>query len=237
MATRFSPRSLIAALALTALPAAALAGSIQVDPVKIEITPDRKTGAVRIRNTDVKPVTMRGHARSWVQVNGEDAHEDVASVIVSPPVFTIPAGATQLVRVGLRSASMQPASYRLILEEMPEANPEGGVQVALRLDLPLYAMAKPGAPDDLVWSAWRQADSNWVIEATNRGAGYVRVEPELASARSGMTFDASRALGTVLPGSSKKWVVGKAAIVDRARFEQIARVRETNDQVALAPTR
>lgn len=169
-------------------------------------------------------------------MNGEDVHEDISSVIVSPPVFTIPAGGSQLVRVGLRSATMQPASYRFILEEMPEANPQGGVQVALRLNMPLYAMAKPGSVDDLVWTAWQQADQNWVIEASNEGDGYVRVEPEEASARSGMEFDASRALGTVLPGGSKKWLVGKATIIDRARFERIVRARG-NDQVQLASTR
>jgi fimbrial chaperone protein len=229
------PVRLLAILAAATLPGAALAGSVQIDPVKIEINADRKTGSVRIRNTDAKPVTMRGFARSWSQVNGEDVHEDAADVIVSPPVFTIPAGGSQLVRVGLRSA-IRPGSYRLILEEMPEASPNGGVQVALRLDMPLYAMEKPGAADDLVWTAWQQADKNWVVEATNKGDGYVRVEPEEASSASGMMFDASRALGTVLPGGSKKWLVGSATIIDRARFEQIVRARDGNDRVRLAST-
>lgn len=54
------PVRLLAAIAALTLPATAPAGSIQVDPVKVEITPDRKTGSVRIRNTDSKPVTIRG---------------------------------------------------------------------------------------------------------------------------------------------------------------------------------
>jgi fimbrial chaperone protein len=217
-------RALIVLAALAASPMAASASALQVDPVKLEISAERKIASVRVRNDGDAPVTIHGYALSWSQHDGEDVSAEVASLIISPPIFTIPAGGTQLIRVGLRPpAAATGAAYRLILEEVPEAHPGGGVQVTLRLNIPLFAMEKAGTGDDLSWAAWRQAGGAWVIEATNRGTGYVRVEPSEASARTGIRFDANLLLGVVLPGSSKKWVLAAATVTDRATFEHIAR--------------
>src|SRR3712207_2535247 len=147
--------ALCAATLTMIVSAPASAGSLRVDPVKVEITADRKIGAVRVRNDEQQPVTIRGYALRWTQRDGEDVHEEVSSIVVSPPVATIPPGGEQLVRVGLRSGTGSASSYRLIIEEVPEAAPGGGVQVALRLSLPLFVMQKEGALADLSWKAWR----------------------------------------------------------------------------------
>jgi fimbrial chaperone protein len=218
---------------LAAMPVAASAANLQIDPVKLEITAERKIASIRIRNDGDAPVTIHGSALSWSQQNGQDVNGEVSNVIVSPPVFTIPAGQTQLVRVGLRSPDAAGAAYRLILEEVPQARPGGGVQVALRLNVPLFAMEKAGAPKDLSWAAWRRADNVLVVEASNRGTGYVRVEPSEAGARTGIRFS-DGALGVVLPGGSKKWVLTDATVIDRAAFDRIARA-PVDDQ-ATPPT-
>jgi fimbrial chaperone protein len=151
-------------------------------------------------------------------------------VIVSPPIFTIPAGGTQLIRVGLRTASADPRAYRLIVEEVPQALPGGGIQVALRLNLPLFAMMNAGTPAELSWGATRAADGRWTVEASNRGPNYVRVEPAAAEAATGIDFDNSTNLGVVLPGSRRRWIVGSApAVLDRARFTSIQRIASRGD--------
>jgi fimbrial chaperone protein len=221
--------------ALAAIPTAAPASKLQIDPVKLEITAERKIASIRIRNDGDAPVTIHGSALSWSQKDGQDISGEVANVIVSPPVFTIPVGQTQLVRIGLRSPDAAGAAYRLILEEVPQARPEGGVQVALRLNVPLFAMEKAGAPGDLSWAAWPQAGNVLVVEASNRGTGYVRVEPSEASARTGIKF-ADGMLGVVLPGGSKKWVLTDATVTDRAAFDKIARA-PVDDQATLHATR
>jgi fimbrial chaperone protein len=213
------------------MPVAVSAANLQIDPVKLEITAERKIASIRIRNDGDAPVTIHGSALSWTQKDGQDFSSEVSNVIVSPPVFTIPAGKTQLVRVGLRSPDAAGAAYRLILEEVPEAHPGGGVQVALRLNVPLFAMEKAGAPADLSWAAWRRADNSIVVEARNRGSGYVRVEPSEAGARTGIRF-ADGMLGVVLPGGSKRWVLTDATVVDRAAFDKILRA-PVDDQATL----
>ena len=214
-----APLCLLAALAA---PAPALAGSLQVDPIRLEISTGRRTATVRVRNQEQVPVTIRAYPLEWNQVDGEDRYTESSAVIVSPPIFTIPAGGTQIIRVGLRNASADPRAFRLMVEEVPQASPGTGVQVALRLNLPLFAMMNAGAQSDLAWSARRGGDGRWTIEASNGGRNYVRVEPAAAEAATGVDLDSNFNLGVVLPGSSRRWVIGgQPTLADPVRFSSI----------------
>jgi fimbrial chaperone protein len=208
-----------------ALPAPAVAGSLQVDPIRLEINAGRRTATLRVSNQEQAPVTIRAYALTWTQVDGEDRYEETSAVIVSPPIFTIPGGGTQLIRLGLRTPSADPHAYRVMVEEVPQASPGGGVQVALRLNLPLFAMIAAGETGELSWAASRGADGRWTVEASNRGSGYVRIEQAAAEAATGIDFDPSANLGTVLPGSSRRWTIGaEPTVLDRSRFTSIQRV-------------
>lgn len=212
-----------ALLAAIAMPARA--GTLQVDPIRLEIDSGRRTASLRVRNQETTPVTIRAYALTWTQANGEDRYEETQAVIASPPIFTIAGGATQLVRVGLRpQAAGGPAAYRLMIEEVPQAAPNGGIQVALRLNIPLFAQIVPGNPADLAWSASRGADGRWTIEAANRGSGHVRIEPAVAQAATGIRFGTDSHLGTVLPGSVRRWTIGaEPDLADSVRFASIRR--------------
>ena len=209
-------------LAVPAQPAPA--GTLQVNPVLVEISSGRRTATVSVRNEEAVPVTIRAYALAWRQADGEDVYEESAAVIVSPPIFTIPAGATQLIRVGLRSPSPTAQAYRLIVEEVPQANPAGGIRVALRLNLPLYSTMRAGEAGALRWSAWRQPDGGWTLEAANPGPGYVRLNPATAQGATGLRFDDQLNFGTVLPGAVRRWQIGpRPQIGDSARFQRIMR--------------
>ncbi len=179
-------------------------------------------------NEEDAPVTIRAYVLDWHQDGGDDVYAESEAVIVSPPVFTIAPHATQIVRVGLRRPSAAPMPYRLIIEEVPEAAPPGsGIRVALRLNLPLYANLAPGRLTDLEWSAARLADGQWAIEARNKGAGWVRVEAPAAEAATGLRLADGFSFGTVLPGATRRWLVGtEPRIGDRARFQQILRTAD-----------
>lgn len=210
--------------AAAALAAPAAAGTLQVDPIRLEINAGRRTATLRVRNQEQAPVTIRAYALEWTQPDGEDHYQESAALIVSPPVFTIPAGGTQLIRVGLRRPAADPRAFRLMVEEVPRALPGSGVQVALRLNLPLFAMMEAGSAAELSWSASRTADGRWTVEAANAGSHYVRVEPAAAEAATGVNFEANANLGVVLPGSRQRWVVGaEPALVDPLRFTSIQR--------------
>jgi fimbrial chaperone protein len=213
----------------------AAAGTLTVNPVLVEIGTAHRAGSVTVQNLENVPVTIRAYPLAWSQAAGEDRYDETAAVIVSPPVFTIPAGGTQIVRVGLRQASAAPQSYRLIIEEVPAAEAGGGIRVALRLNLPLYWNLPAGAQSDVAWSAARLPDGQWAIEARNSGAGWVRIDAAAAQRATGIAFEDGTSFGTVLPGSTRRWPIGASPrIGDQARFQQI---RSGNDGAAPPPPR
>lgn len=215
-----------ATLLCAAVPAApALAGTLQVNPVLLEISANRRTATVTLRNQESVPVTIRAYPLEWRQTGGDEQYAETSAVIVSPPIFTIAPGATQLIRVGLRSPSGARQAYRLIIEEVPGASPGNGIRVALRLNLPLYAMVPAGQASALRWSAWQENDG-WVVEAVNGGAGYVRLSPEGAQNATGIRVGNHVNFGTVLPGATRRWRIGpQLEVRDQARFRQIARAQ------------
>ena len=201
------------------------AGTLQVNPVLVEIDAARRTATVTVRNQEAAPVTIRAYPLAWSQDEGEDAYAESSALIVSPPIFTIPPGGTQLVRVGLRAPSGTPAAYRLIIEEVPEASPGDGIRVALRLNLPLYASLPPGDAAALSWSAEPTSGGGWLISARNGGEGYVRLNREMAREATGIAFEDTVNFGTVLPGASRRWRIGPdTAIEDGARLRQVRRM-------------
>lgn len=211
------------AMLLASLPASApaLAGTLRVNPVRLEINGDRRSATVTVRNDEKVPVTIRVYALTWDQVDGEDRYGESAALIASPPISTIAPGATQLVRVGLRNASAGGRAYRVIIEEVPAASPAGGIQVALRLNLPLFADMTAGSPRQIGWSASRGENGSWVVEAANPTGTYVRIEPADAAAATGISQDGAP-FGVVLPNSRRRWVVAEANVSNRARLQSLA---------------
>jgi spore coat protein U-like protein len=172
-----------AALALAAVAGSrrADAGTLQVDPVLVEIGDVRRTGSVTVRNEGDVPVTIRAYPLAWRREGGEDRYDETADIIVSPPVFTIAPHAIQTVRVGARRPAAAPRSYRLIIEEVPEPAPaDSGVRVALRFNLPLYSNLAAGVPADLRWRAYRQADAK-ACTLTAAGIAFGAYDPRSAA--------------------------------------------------------
>jgi fimbrial chaperone protein len=199
------------------------AGSLQVDPIMLELSQTRRTTTLRITNREPVPVTIRTHALSWSQPAGADLYQETNDVIVSPPIFTIPGNGFQVVRIGLRPSTASAGGYRIIVEEVPAAHP-GTVQVALRLDLPLLAMLPTGTMRDLSWTAMREADGGWTLEAENRGAGAVRIAPADAAAATGISENANIHYGTVLPHSRRRWhLAARPPLRNPTLFQTIVR--------------
>lgn len=194
-------------IAGAALADPASAGSFKVDPVRINLPADRQTASLTIANSDAVPVAVRVIALEWTQVDGTDVHSPTSNIITSPPIFTIAPGKTQLVRIGLKNRDAARA-YRVVLEEIPLQRPvEGQIQVTLRLDLPLYVLPKGGGKTDISWRAWRDSAGDLFVEGSNAGSLHGQVV-ELAAQQGGEEVRSTE-IGVVLPGSARRWKIGK----------------------------
>lgn len=188
----------------------AAAGSFRVNPVQINLPADRNAASVKITNSDAAPVSVRVTALAWSQIDGSDVYTPTNDVIASPPIFTIPAGRAQLVRIGLRQRSGT-RGYRMLFEEIPRDQPaDGQIRVLLRLNLPLYLLPKGGGKPELSWSAWRNRAGELFIEASNRGPVHGQII-ELSAGQGESRNILSKQMGVVLPGSARRWKIAKQA--------------------------
>ena len=195
----------IAAVA-SSVPAAA--GSFKVNPVQINLPADRRAASLTISNSDAVPVSIRVLTFAWTQVDGADVYTPTNRVIVSPPIFTIPPGKTQLIRVGLVDRG-GPGAYRVIFEEIPRDAPiEGQIQVTLRLNLPLFVLPKGRGKADLDWRAWTDPSGDLIVEGRNRGSLHRQIVG-LAASHAGQAAIVSKEMGVVLPGSARRWNLGR----------------------------
>lgn len=198
--------TILAALLLPTAPANA--GSFQVNPVHVLLEGGKAATSLTVMNSDAEPVSIRVITYRWTQEKGEDVYSDTKDIIASPPIFTVPAGGTQIVRFGLRTRTAG-ASYRVILEEIPSENsPKRGIKIALRVDLPFYVLNKQGEAK-VSWAAYRGPDGDIALEAENQGSRHEQVLEISAIGPAGKKSQLSKQMGVVLPTSVRHWKIGK----------------------------
>lgn len=186
----------------------ALAGSLKVNPVHLNLPAGSQSVSLKMTNGAAAEASVRVTTFGWTQVDGRDVYTPTNNVIVSPPIFTIPAGKTQLVRIGLRSRA-GPGAYRVIFEEIPAQKPVNGlIQVTLRLNLPLYLLPPGGGTTDLSWKAWRDGAGDLIVEGRNRGSLHGQITQLSAQLPDRLQL-LSNDMGVVLPGSARQWKIGK----------------------------
>lgn len=190
----------------------ASAGTIGVSPVRVTLSDSQKIGSLSVRNDGAEPVTMQMEVLSWSQREGNAVFAATRELLANPPIFTIPAGSSQLVRVGLRRApdAQRELTYRVILQELPPPpNPDlTGARMTLRISLPVFVSPEIEAKPVLLWQAVRTSQGALKISLSNNGNGHIQIKnfklSLLDSAQPWVTLQAS---DYVLAGQSRDWIV------------------------------
>jgi len=80
----------------------ASAASLGVSPVRVTLSESQSMGALTVRNDGTEPASLQMEMLNWSQAEGQDVLTPTRELLANPPIFTVPAGGSQLVRVGLR---------------------------------------------------------------------------------------------------------------------------------------
>jgi fimbrial chaperone protein len=195
--------AVLVALSVAALAQVASAASFSVSPLQLDLSAAAPVAVVEVGNTSAEAVTVQAQSRTWTQRDGVDEYGEGRPFIVSPTIFTIPAGSKQVVRVALRGAPPRDveAAYRLVMTEIPPAQPDRspGLRVALRMDMPVYVSPQlPGAQPDANF-ALDTRPGNPRIVVTNSGKAHFRMVD--VAVASGANALANLPVLVVLPGS------------------------------------
>ena len=157
----------------------AFAGTFQVTPVRVELSAQQATAALTVSNNGSEAVVVQLQTSAWAQENGNDQYSSTDDLIATPPIFTIQPGANQIVRVGMRrrpDASTE-LSYRLYLQEVHPAPAPGfrGLQMALRIGIPVFVQSTNKATPDLTWTIEKIARDRLKVVARNKGKAHLQV--------------------------------------------------------------
>jgi fimbrial chaperone protein len=196
--------------ALFALSAPVLAGTFSISPLRVDFAEASTTSALTVRNEDTEAVVIQTHGMAWSQEGGQDALTPSRDLLISPAVFTLPPGGSQLVRIALRRPvdASRELSYRLLLQEVPpEAKPEFiGLRVTLKLSVPIFVAPTAPAEARLAWSATRTADGKFAVTASNEGMAHARVQRFAVRTADGTAKVLEQPeMAYVLPGAVRQW--------------------------------
>ena len=187
------------------------AGSFNVNPIKVELSGQRASAALTVQNNGDETAVIQAQTMAWSQENGQDQYLASTDVLATPPIFTLAPGAVQIVRVGMRRATGadQELSYRLFLQEVPPPPKPGfrGLQVALRIGIPIFIAPRVKVAPALLWSAARQAGNQIQVGLKNDGKAHIRLTDFSVFQPGRETPLAIQQVAVyLLPGQSRTWV-------------------------------
>ena len=155
----------------------AQAGSLSVSPILIDGSGGRAAHVVTLHNGGEKLLNAQVRVLSWRQVNGEDVLEETRRVVASPPVAQVAPGGDFTIRI-VRVANepiVEEESYRLLVDEIPDAaaRRNGLVAIAIRFSIPAFFSPAEAAPPRVVWSVIRSGSK---LRLVGRNVGDKRVK-------------------------------------------------------------
>jgi fimbrial chaperone protein len=242
--TRVRSRLIAAAASIAAslLPiGAAVAGSFNVSPVRVELSPQIRTQALTVRNDGSEPSVVQVRLYAWSQDAGQDILQPTHELLVSPPVFTVQPGHSQLLRIALRSppAADRQLSYRAVLEEVPAQGRAGGpaLQVALRISLPVFVEPTVEAAPRIDWNARLADDGKLLVSAHNGGNGHIQLGDFTLRDAAGQAVAEQQQVSYILPGQTRTWTLdtqSSLAAVERLKLIGRSDAGDVATEIALA---
>jgi fimbrial chaperone protein len=195
--------------------APASAGSFAVSPVRTTLSAGQSVGSLTVRNEGPEPTVVQLESVSWSQQDGKDVYAPTREILATPPIFTIPPGGSQVVRIGMRRApdAQRELTYRLFMQEVPPPPKPGvqGLQVALRLGVPVFILPSIAVAPVLQWQVARTPEGRTRLSVSNHGNAHVQVSSFKLAASGGRAIAAMSVSAYVLPGQSREWVTNAVA--------------------------
>jgi fimbrial chaperone protein len=156
------------------------AATWEIDPVRVELSPQQQSAAIKIKNNSNQATKIQIDVVAWSQSAGKDVYTPSKELLVSPPMVTIAANSEQIIRAALRrpADAANELTYRINLQELPAQPAPGftGLQVALRIGLPVFVKPKTGkATPKMLWSVARMPGNMLKVELHNQGNAHVQV--------------------------------------------------------------
>lgn len=201
---------LVPILAAVLFPSSPLvAGQLGVSTTRIELTAAKPTAAVTLTNEGGDRLVIQNSVVAWTREGNEDRYAPTKDLIVTPPIATVAPDGSQVLRIGLRRPvdPRRELAYRLFIQEVPPPPKAGfaGVQIALRLSLPVLVQPAAPAPPQIVWRGAKRPDGGLEITALNEGSALLAIDELSIRGTAGKPQGPGGSV-SVFPGGRQSWV-------------------------------
>jgi fimbrial chaperone protein len=198
------------------------------------------TAALTVENSGAAPVVVQLQLMQWSAAGAEDRYQPSDEVVAMPPIMTIRPGEPQIIRMGLTRAvdPQRELAYRLYIEEVPPPPSAGyqGLQVALRIGVPVFVAPAAPAEPLLQWRAVRGGADTVTLYATNVGTAHERLlELTLQAPGTDRPLAVRQAVGDLLPGQSRRWLITTSEALPEGRLRLSVETDRGRTDVDLDP--
>lgn len=186
----------------------AKAQSLMVLPVNVHLAPGQRATSLSVINRGNTETAIQIRVYAWNQTSGQDQLTTSDAVLASPPLATISAGATQVVRLVLRQPPQgRETTYRIVLDQIPPPAVPGTVRVVLRMSIPIFAQPTTRALPHLTFHIEHHA-GNDVLVAVNDGGRHEAIRDAVLWTKDGRKLKTeSNASPYVLAGVTRRWPI------------------------------
>lgn len=204
--------SLLAHLLCAANPARA--GSFSIDPVRIFLSESRPSAVMRVENRGDAAITVQLQAMSWSHTDNRDQLAISRELLATPQVFRLRPGQVQVVRVALLRPvdDQRELAYRLLLDEVPPppAADFRGLQMALRISMPVFVQPRAAAVDALAATVIER-DGQRQLQLSNRGRVHVQLTGLSLQATGRPLYHHDKTI-YVLPGQQREFALPASVV-------------------------
>lgn len=194
------------------------AGSFAVNPLRVTLSMNQSTDSLTVRNESTDPAIVQLELMEWSQDEGADVLTTTHDILATPPIFTIPPGGSQVVRVGMRRPPDPTVelTYRLLLRELPPPPDEGfqGLRMALNISLPVFILPLATVTEELHWAASLQGQTGFTLSVKNSGNAHVQVANFKLAMAGGAGSGPHQVAEYVLAGQSREWLIDESPPAD-----------------------
>jgi fimbrial chaperone protein len=212
-----------------------------VTPVRVELSTRQLRSTLQVQNLGDDPITIQAHIAAWNAKGPEEILSNNDDILLNPPIFTVPVGHTQYLRLGLRHLphGVTEGTYRLILEQVPRPpKPDfTGINTLLRISVPIFVKPRMPAPQ-LAWTLERTSDQDMRLAVENRGNAHVQIRRFAVTL--GGSDPASFAQDTatyVLPNARKEWLIHSGILAAAGKLLLLGQTDNGDLHEDLVPSR
>lgn len=181
MRTRFTLGILLAALVIHSdrLEAA----TFTVNPMQVVFTPARKSAVITLKNTSKEEMRFQVSVFTWEQTaRGEMQLGETTDVVFFPQLLVLGPGQQRPIRLGITGSVGGPEkAYRVFFTELPRADrptaaSANGVQMRVKVGLPIFVSSASRGTAMVAIHNPRQADGHAMFSVENSGLTHVVVD-------------------------------------------------------------